>query len=71
LAAQSRLAQLAGDIMVPGERGWCRAESRGAGWAAQSRLGQLASDIMVPGERGWCRAESRGTGLVKAWSVSC
>ncbi len=26
--------QLAGHIKVPGERGWCRAESRGTGWAA-------------------------------------
>jgi hypothetical protein len=64
--------------MVPGELGWCRAESRGAGWVAQSRLGQLAVDTvmvpMVPGEHGWCRAESRETGwagLVEAWTGRC
>jgi hypothetical protein len=32
-AAQSRLGHLAADRTLPGERGWCRAESRGTGWA--------------------------------------
>ncbi len=60
--------------MVPGERGWCRVESRGLAGLAYSRLGQLAGHITVPGEHGWCRVESRGTGWaaqVAAWTGRC